>query len=99
MVSIFVYVNVVKAFLQNVLHTYLHKISIFKKICTYFSPPSLQARILTSLNDANLLRVLGVCFDNEIDDDGSDVDLAVSIPIGMVCEYTEEGDLCQYLQG
>ena len=64
-----------------------------------FSPPSLQARILTSLNDANLLRVLGVCFDNEIDDDGSDVDQAVSIPIGMVCEYTEEGDLCQYLQG
>lgn len=54
---------------------------------------------MTSLNDANLLRVLGVCFDNEIDDDGSDVDQAVSIPIGMVCEYTEEGDLCQYLQG
>ena len=42
------------------------------------------------------VRVLGVCFDNE-EDDVSEID-QTSIPIGMVCEYTEEGDLCQYLQ-
>lgn len=54
-----------------------------------------EARILSSLNDPNLVRVLGVCFDN--DEDASDIDQA-AIPIGMVCEYTEEGDLCQYLQ-
>ena len=42
------------------------------------------------------VRVLGVCFDND-EDDVSEIDQA-AIPIGMVCEYTEEGDLCQYLQ-
>ena len=43
-----------------------------------------EARILTSLNDPNLVRVLGVCFEGE--------------PACMVCEYTEEGDLYQFLQ-
>ena len=43
-----------------------------------------EARILTSLNDSNLVRVLGVCFKGE--------------PACMVCEYTEEGDLYQFLQ-
>ena len=49
--------------------------------------------------DGRRISDITMVFDNEIDDDGSDVDQAVSIPIGMVCEYTEEGDLCQYLQG
>merc|ERR1712223_203685 len=43
-----------------------------------------EARILTSLNYPNLVRVLGVCFEGE--------------PACMVCEYTEEGDLYQFLQ-
>ena len=43
-----------------------------------------EARILTSLNDPNLVRVLGVCFKGE--------------PMSMICEYTEEGDLYQFLQ-
>jgi hypothetical protein len=43
-----------------------------------------EARILTSLSDPNLVRVLGVCFSGE--------------PICMICEYTERGDLCQFLQ-
>ena len=36
------------------------------------------------MNDPNLVRVLGVCFEGE--------------PACMVCEYTEEGDLYQFLQ-
>ena len=43
-----------------------------------------EARILTSLNDPNLVRVLGVCFEGD--------------PACMICEYTEEGDLYQFLQ-
>lgn len=54
-----------------------------------------EARILTSLNDPNLVRVLGVCYDE--DEEASTTD-EVSIPICMVCEFTEEGDLCQFLQ-
>ena len=49
-----------------------------------------EARILTSLNDPNLVSVLGVCY--EADNNGQ------AIPSSMVCEYTEEGDLCQFLQ-
>jgi discoidin domain receptor family protein 2 len=52
-----------------------------------------EARILTSLNDTNLVRVLGVCCDKEDEDENER-----SIPMCMVCEYTEEGDLCQFLQ-
>ncbi len=44
-----------------------------------------EARILTSLNDANLVSILGVCF--------SEGD-----PLSMICEYGEKGDLCQFLQ-
>ncbi len=51
-----------------------------------------EARILSSLDDPNLVRVLGVCYDNE--ENGA----ASLVPSCMVCEYTEEGDLCQFLQ-
>jgi serine/threonine protein kinase len=44
-----------------------------------------EARILTSLNDPNLVSILGVCF-GEGD------------PLCMICEYGERGDLCQFLQ-
>ncbi len=46
-----------------------------------------EARILTSLRDPNLVRVLGVCYEED-----------EKLPICMVCEYTLQGDLCQFLQ-
>ena len=56
-----------------------------------------EARILTSLNDVNLVRVLGVCYDDTDDMDSTSSALQ-RWPICMVCEYTEVGDLCQFLQ-
>lgn len=41
-----------------------------------------EARILSSLRDPNLVRVLGVCYEDAV---------------CMVCEYSIYGDLCQYL--
>lgn len=43
-----------------------------------------EARILTSLDDVNLVSIIGVCFEGE--------------PYSMICEYTEIGDLNQFLQ-
>ncbi|XP_059092782.1 discoidin domain-containing receptor 2-like isoform X2 [Tigriopus californicus] len=43
-----------------------------------------EARILTSLDDVNLVSIIGVCFEGE--------------PYSMVCEYTDIGDLNQFLQ-
>ena len=50
-----------------------------------------EARILTSLQDPNLVRVLGICYEE-------DEEKATGAPLCMVCEYTSQGDLCQYLQ-
>ena len=47
---------------------------------------------LSSLTDPNLVRVLGVCYSNEGGSEGG------KGPVSMVCEYTEEGDLFQFLQ-
>lgn len=49
-----------------------------------------EARILSSLRDPNLVRVLGVSFDAQ--------DEERLMPVCMVCEYTPHGDLCQFLQ-
>ena len=38
------------------------------------------------------MRVLGVCYSNEGGSEGGEG------PVSMVCEYTEEGDLFQFLQ-
>lgn len=61
-----------------------------------------EARILTSLNDPNLVRVLGVCYEEDEEDTeaASEVEggSQIAIPVCMVCEFTEEGDLCQFLQ-
>ncbi|QQP35261.1 Discoidin domaincontaining receptor 2like, partial [Caligus rogercresseyi] len=43
-----------------------------------------EARILTTLTDPNLVRVLGVSFKDDV--------------YCMICEYTERGDLYQFLQ-
>lgn len=43
-----------------------------------------EARILSGLNDPNLVHVIGVCVEGEA--------------VGMVCEYTDLGDLHQYLR-
>ena len=43
-----------------------------------------EARVLTSLEDPNLVGVLGVCF--------------ASDPMWMICEFSDRGDLCQFLQ-
>ena len=43
-----------------------------------------EARVLTSLDDPNLVGVLGVCFNSD--------------PLCMICEYSDRGDLCQFLQ-
>ena len=46
-----------------------------------------EARILTSLSDENLVRVMGVCYSGDSTDELK----------AMVCEYTSLGDLCQFL--
>lgn len=71
---------------RNDLNTTLVAVKSLRTDCdeTFRSDFEHEARILTSLNDPNLVRVLGVCFDGE--------------PACMVCEYTEEGDLYQFLQ-
>ena len=51
-----------------------------------------EARILTSLRDLNLVRVLGVGYQ----DDG-DEGVVAKLPFCMVCEYLRE-DLCPFLQ-
>lgn len=43
-----------------------------------------EARILTSLNDPNLVSIVGVCFQAD--------------PLCMICEYSSIGDLYQFLQ-
>jgi discoidin domain receptor family protein 2 len=54
-----------------------------------------EARILTGLNDPNLVRVLGVCYDEDEDIVvGQDLE---KTPFCMVCDYTTQGDLCQFL--
>jgi len=51
-----------------------------------------EARILTGLNDPNLVRVLGVCYDDNDQDQDSG-----RTPFCMVCDYSSQGDLCQFL--
>ncbi|KAL0280485.1 UNVERIFIED_CONTAM: hypothetical protein PYX00_001759 [Menopon gallinae] len=43
-----------------------------------------EVKVLSKINDANIVRVLGACFDGE--------------PVFVVVEYSEFGDLNQYLQ-
>ena len=52
-----------------------------------------EARILTSLDDPNLVRVLGLVYGQ---DESTTIDNG--LPLGMVCEYTCNGDLYQFLQ-
>lgn len=46
-----------------------------------------EARILTSLSDVNLVRVMGVGYRSDAPEELE----------AMVCEYTSLGDLCQFL--
>ena len=57
-----------------------------------------EARILTSLNDMNLVRVLGVCYDDTDEMEPTSSSSLQRWPICMICEYSEVGDLCQFLQ-
>ena len=59
-----------------------------------------EARILTGLNDKNLVRVLGVCYADDVDQDNNDdggENNQEKTPFCMVCDYTTQGDLCQFL--
>lgn len=53
-----------------------------------------EARILTSLKDSNLVRVLGVCYSGG----GGEGESSSGSLVSMVCEYTDQGDLYQFLQ-
>ena len=80
-----------KSLLNYTLHCWNHK-DHTELFCDCRSDFEHEARILTSLKDSNLVRVLGVCYSG-----GGEGESSSSL-VSMVCEYTDQGDLYQFLQ-